>query len=123
MSTPELKLRLIERIARTDDLTTLRTVEHVLEPAAGAAAMPSTGGSSGVLRDSGSDVAYGNPAADEQTADDAVLGTRPDGTSVVAAEAAKGWNDAVQEVLNGGGHTMEEVLAHIRRRHREDGYA
>ena len=113
MSTAELKLSLIERIARTDDALLLRTVHEVLE---GPAPSESDDAHPMMVREE--PTAYGEAATnpDGLVGEDEVLGVRPDGTPVTAGEAVGGWDKAVQEVLAGGGKPIDEVIAYWKRR-------
>ena len=91
MTTAELQLEAIRRIAATDSEETLREVLKLITP-------PDT------------EVPHA-PSADE------VLGYRPNGEPVTIANAAAGWGAALDDFLAGGKtYSQEEVRAQLTAR-------
>ncbi len=119
MTTAELKLTLIEQIARTDDRLTLRTLHDVLAP--GPYSVPEPGPPSMVREDARppADEIDWEVDHDELVDDDEVIGVRPDGSRVTAGEAVAGWDADVAEVLAGGGKSAEEVYQKWAQRARQ----
>ena len=118
MTMAQLKLALIEKIVATSDDLVLRTVYEVL-------ATEATGGLDAPLvheepagYQARADVGDRADAGVGLVADDAVLGTRPDGTPIRAGEAVRDWDADVAAVLAGGGVSAEEVVQKWSRRAR-----
>lgn len=132
MSTDELRLHLLTRIAQCVDPLTLATVLHVLNDEAastddyrpdsgkGADVSSSELGTTGnadvmLLREDGAQ-AHARDEPTLQVGEGEALGVRSDGSMVAAGEASVGWDEAVQEVLAGGGYTGEQLLKFIEDR-------
>lgn len=140
MTTPQLKLALVQAICETDDELLLRTVAHVLqdelemlevvamlhaEEGRKMTLEESQGAGSGLMTLREPSVKYrasseASRSRLDEVHDDAIIGVRPDGTPVTPASAVGGWDAGVAEVLAGGGFTGEEVLARIQARYDAD---
>lgn len=98
MSMEELRASVLAQVAAVEDEWRLREVERVL-----AAEEPEAE----PLRE-------GEVLTEVDL--DRVLGYRPNGEAVTLRKALPEWEAGIEEVRAGGGHSVEEVIAHLAER-------